>query len=121
MNLVGASDHGSVRGQSEMLIHKLNPSSVNSSNWLLGDVTIDLEYGLKLDLVLQHFSKFMREHPSWPNWNTTSANKYEIHEYDELRGSFNSKLYRDLDLVEQKFSLRATSVITRVCFSFLMK
>ncbi|BBG97665.1 transducin family protein / WD-40 repeat family protein [Prunus dulcis] len=98
-------------GHSENLHAILNPSPINSFNWLSSYVAFDLEFQGKLDLTLQYLSKLVREHPSWvdiafgSSEASTCVKGYENHEYVKVLESFQQKLYTAVHLLEQKFSV----------------
>ncbi|KAI5403179.1 hypothetical protein KIW84_050674 [Lathyrus oleraceus] len=51
----------------DVLSSTLKPWPGKSSNWLSPDVSVHLEFHVKLNLALCYLSKLIREHPSWPD------------------------------------------------------
>jgi hypothetical protein len=106
---------------SDVLSSTLKPLPRKSSNWLSADVSVHLEFHVKLNLALCYLSKLIREHPSWPDTFTESdeeasySEEYMI-QYEKSNDSFKQKLHAGFDLFEQKFSLTPHYLISMVCF-----
>lgn len=116
----GCDDWGMFNnGLSEVLLGRPKASMNSSSNWLSNDASTHLESHYKLDCALQHFSKLIKEHPSWPYSSMGSVGsrsyfEYKMHELKKLLPEFRDKLYAGLEVVEQKFSVDAASLLSMV-------
>ncbi|KAI3441725.1 uncharacterized protein J3R85_001750 [Psidium guajava] len=117
----GGCDHQGMfsNGLSEVLLGRPKESTNSSSNWLSNDVSTHLESHYKLDCALQHFSKLIKEHPSWPyssmgSVGSSSYFEYKMHELKKLLPEFRDKLYAGLEVVQQKFSVDAASLLSKI-------
>ncbi|KAM7276220.1 hypothetical protein ACFE04_018086 [Oxalis oulophora] len=121
LSMHGARDQESISDNRHSLSLSgiLKPSSVDSSNWLSGDVASVLESHAKLNIALQYVSKLMMEHPSWPGSFQTSPcyKDYEIHHYKKLFEDFRFKLYTELKQVDQKFFVPLDNIVHMVMIS----
>lgn len=121
MNILGNANPGNTFdiGHSNIQLGNLVPSR-ESSNWLSGDVALNLECNAKLDLALQHFSTLIREHPSWADTNekwagtATCSREDDSGQFVELLESFKHKLYTEIGHFEQKFSLVPFCLVSKV-------
>ncbi|XP_056160339.1 uncharacterized protein LOC115686969 isoform X2 [Syzygium oleosum] len=116
----GCDDWGMFNnGLSEVLLSRPKASMNSPSNWLSNDASTHLESHYKLDCALQHFSKLIKEHPSWPYSSMGSVGsrsyfEYKMHELKKLLPEFRDKLYAGLEVVEQKFSVDAASLLSMI-------
>lgn len=122
--MLGTADQESELGDGhDVLSSTLKPLPGKSSNWLSADVSVHLEFRIKINLALSYLSKLIREHPSWPDTFTESdgeicdSEEYMM-QYEKSNESFKQKLYTGLDLFEQRFSLTPTYLISMVWFLF---
>jgi hypothetical protein len=119
--MIGTADQENELG--DVLSSTLKPLPGKSSNWLSADLSVHLEFQVKLNLALCYLSKLIREHPSWPDTFTESdgeasyTEEYMI-QYEKSNDSFKQKLYAGFDLFEQRFSLTPCYLISSVCFPF---
>ncbi|XP_061370355.1 uncharacterized protein LOC133313063 [Gastrolobium bilobum] len=119
-SMLGTADQGSELGdRHDVLSTALKPSPRKSSNWLSADVSVHLEFQIKLNLALHYLSKLIREHPSWPdtfaesNEEASYFDEYMM-QYEESVESFKQKLYTGLSLFEQRFSLAPPCLISMI-------
>lgn len=117
----GVCDHQSMfnNGLSEVLLAGPKASTNSSSNWLSNDVSTHLESHYKFDCALQHLTKLIIEHPSWPysSMGSVGSRSYfecKMHELKKLLPEFRDKLYAGLEVVEQKFSVDAASLLSMI-------
>ncbi|KAK7349415.1 hypothetical protein VNO77_06766 [Canavalia gladiata] len=97
----------------------LKPLPRKSSNWLSADVSVHLEFHVKLNLALRYLSKLMGEHPSWPDTSReynleASYSDEDMEQYEKSVENFKHKLYTGLALFEQKFSLAPHCLISMI-------
>ncbi|KAK6239684.1 hypothetical protein QUC31_005153 [Theobroma cacao] len=124
LSILGGTDQENVSdiASSKISLGIWKPSIDDSSNWLLGDVALHLEFYAKLDLALQYISKLIREHPSWPRTSVgsvgvnTCSEDHEI-QYDKLLENFQHKLCTALAQFEQKFLLVSSCLIDMIFVS----
>ncbi|KAK9035763.1 hypothetical protein V6N11_077793 [Hibiscus sabdariffa] len=124
LSMLGGMDRENVSdfACSKTLPGILKPFIGGSSPWLLGDVASHLESYAKFDLALQHISKLMREHPSWPRTSKGSvrvnprSEDYE-NQYDKLLENFQHKLRTGLAQFEHKFSLVPSHLVNMIFVS----
>lgn len=116
-SMLGTADQENELG--DVLSSTLKPLPGKSSNWLSADLSVHLEFQVKLNLALGYLSKLIREHPSWPNTFTESdkeasySEEYMI-QYEKSNDSFKQKLYAGFDLFEQRFSLTPCYLISSI-------
>ncbi|XP_057454842.1 uncharacterized protein LOC130746287 isoform X2 [Lotus japonicus] len=97
----------------------LKPLPRKSSNWLSTDVSVHLEFHIKLNLALCYLSKLIREHPSWPDTASESdgeascSDEYML-QYEKSVESFKQRLYKGLAVFEQRFLLAPSCLISMV-------
>lgn len=117
---------GKDRGSSiDIASHKifhgiLNPFSGGSCNWLLGDVALELESSVKLNMALQYISKVLRDHPRWPLSNLVSSSEmiidkdHDSYQDETQTGEFKRYLNKLLFMFEQKFLLNSVDLANMV-------
>jgi len=123
LSMPGTADQDSELGDNhDVLSNTLKPLPRKGSNWLSANVSMHLEFHIKLNLALCYLSKLIREHPSW--LDTFSENNEEASDSDEYMmyykksvESFKQKLYSGLALFEQRFLLAPHCLIGMVYFS----
>ncbi|PNY04245.1 hypothetical protein L195_g000661 [Trifolium pratense] len=117
LSMLGTADQENELG--DVLSSTLKPLPRKSSNWLSADVSVHLEFHVKLNLALCYLSKLIREHPSWPDTFTESdgdasySEDYMI-QYEKSNDSFKQKLHAGFDLFEQRFSLTPCYLISMI-------
>lgn len=122
LSMLGTADQDNELGdRHDVLSSTLKPLPRKSSNWLSADVSVHLEFHVKLNLSLCYLSKLIREHPSWPDTFTEPDGEASYSEeylilYVKSNENFKQKLYTGLDLLEQKFLLTPCHLISMVCF-----
>ncbi|XP_047147753.1 uncharacterized protein LOC124820153 isoform X1 [Vigna umbellata] len=110
-SMPGTANQDSELGDShDVLSDTLMPLPRKCSNWLSANVSMHLEFHIKLNLALCYFSKLIREHPSWldtfSEYNEEPSDSDEYMKYYEKSvESFKQKLYSGLALFEQRFLL----------------
>jgi len=124
--MIGTADQeGELGDRHDLLSSTLKPLPRKSSNWLSADVSVHLEFHVKLNLALCYLSKLIREHPSWPdtlaeyNLEASYSDEYMM-QYEKSIESVKQKLYTGLVLFEQRFSVAPGCLISMVCFSILV-
>ncbi|XP_027907848.1 uncharacterized protein LOC114167099 isoform X2 [Vigna unguiculata] len=111
LSMPGTADQDSELGDShDVLSDSLMPLPRKGSNWLSANVSMHLEFHIKLNLALCYLSKLIREHPSWldtfSEYNGEASDSEEYMKYYEKSvESFKQKLYSGLALFEQRFLL----------------
>ncbi|KAK7292823.1 hypothetical protein RJT34_15677 [Clitoria ternatea] len=116
VSLHGTADQESELGTShDMLSSILKPLPRKSSNWLSADVSVHLEFHIKLNLSLGYLSKLIREHPSWPDpaaeYNDDSYSDEHMMQYEK---TFKQKLHTGLALFEQRFLLARHCLVSMI-------
>lgn len=116
-SMIGTADQENELG--DVLSSTLKPLPGKSSNWLSADLSVHLEFQVKLNLALCYLSKLIREHPSWPDTFTESDGEASYTEecmiqYEKSNDSFKQKLYAGFDLFEQRFSLTPCYLISSI-------
>ncbi|XP_014492513.1 uncharacterized protein LOC106754956 isoform X1 [Vigna radiata var. radiata] len=110
-SMPGTANQDSELGDShDVLSDTPMPLPRKCSNWLSANVSMHLEFHIKLNLALCYFSKLIREHPSWldtfSEYNEEPSDSDEYMKYYEKSvESFKQKLYSGLALFEQRFLL----------------
>ncbi|KAF6136184.1 hypothetical protein GIB67_001593 [Kingdonia uniflora] len=98
-------NHGYLHGM-------LNVFPENASNWISGDVALQLESNTKLNLALRYISTLIMEHPSWSNPMLESCEPFICsREYEDSLENFQQKLKAGLITSEQKYSLNSVDLI----------
>ncbi|XP_017699904.2 uncharacterized protein LOC103713736 isoform X2 [Phoenix dactylifera] len=98
----------------------LNPFSSGACNWLLGDVALELESNVKLNMALQYISKVLRDHPRWPLSNLVSSRemiiykKHDTYQDETQTGELKHYLNRLLFTFEQKFSSNSVDLANMI-------
>ncbi|KAJ1378686.1 WD40/YVTN repeat-like-containing domain superfamily [Sesbania bispinosa] len=120
LSMLGTADQESELGDGhDVLSSTLKPLPRKSSNWLSADVSVHLEFQIKLNLALCYLSKLIREHPSWPDTPTESngeasySDEYMM-QYEKSVESFKQRLYTGLALFEQRFLLAPSCLISMI-------
>ncbi|KAI5422049.1 uncharacterized protein LOC127076092 isoform X1 [Lathyrus oleraceus] len=116
-SMLGTADQANELG--DVLSSTLKPLPGKSSNWLSADVSVHLEFHVKLNLALCYLSKLIREHPSWPDTfiesdGEGSYSEESMIQYEKSNDSFKQKLYAGFDLLEQKFLLTPCYLISMI-------
>lgn len=120
LSMLGTADQDNELGdRHDVLSSTLKPLPRKSSNWLSADVSVHLEFHVKLNLSLCYLSKLIREHPSWPDTFTEPDGEASYSEeylilYVKSNENFKQKLYTGLDLLEQKFLLTPCHLISMI-------
>lgn len=121
LSMPGTADQESELGDShDVLSSTLKPLPRKCSNWLSANVSVHLEFHIKLNLALCYLSKLIKEHPSWPdtfaeyNGEASYSDEYMM-QYAKSVESFKQKLYTGLALFEQRFLLAPHCLISMVC------
>ncbi|KAK7381980.1 hypothetical protein VNO80_00582 [Phaseolus coccineus] len=111
LSMPGTADQDSELGDNhDVLSNTLKPLPREGSNWFSANVSMHIEYHIKLNLALCYLSKLIREHPSWLdtfseyNEEASDSDKYMMY-YEKSVESFKQKLYSGLALFEQRFLL----------------
>ncbi|ESW07263.1 hypothetical protein PHAVU_010G115000 [Phaseolus vulgaris] len=111
LSMPGTADQDSELGDNhDVLSNTLKPLPREGSNWLSANVSMHLEFHIKLNLALCYLSKLIREHPSWLdtfseyNEEASDSDEYMMY-YEKSVESFKQKLYSGLALFEQRFLL----------------
>lgn len=127
LNMLGTADQGSELGDRHgVLSDTLKPLPRKSFNWLSPDVSVHLEFHIRLNLALQYLSKLIKQHPSWPDFFVESnkeasySDEYML-QYEKSLERFKQRLYTELALFEQRFSLAKSCLISMVCCSSTLK
>lgn len=126
VNIFGTSsqgrilDNGDIGLQNE--VSKLFPG-VNTSNWTSGDIASCIDYHAKLDLAMQYFPSFLKEHPNWGHigmefFGESTNLESENQEYKMLIEDFDQKLAAALLYLEKKFSLIPLHIINKIVLFF---
>jgi len=123
LSMPGTADQDSELGDNhDVLSNTLKPLPREGSNWLSANVSMHLEFHIKLNLALCYLSKLIREHPSWLdtfseyNEEASDSDEYMMY-YEKSVESFKQKLYSGLALFEQRFLLAPHCLIGMVYFS----
>lgn len=120
--MLGTADQESELSENhDVLSSTLKPLPGKCSNWLSANVSVHLEFHIKLNLALRYLSKLLREHPSWPdtyveyNGEASDSDEYAMQDEKSVE-SFKQKLGSGLALFEQRFLLAPHCLISMVCF-----
>ncbi|KAL5998897.1 hypothetical protein ACLOJK_009845 [Asimina triloba] len=104
----GVSDIGRLGALHQIL----NPSMLESPNWLLEDITCHLEYHAKLNLAMQYISKLMVEHPSWLSSGAHACSmEFDAHQYELSTTKVEQMLKMGLTILVQKYSLQLVDLM----------
>ncbi|CAJ1950442.1 unnamed protein product, partial [Sphenostylis stenocarpa] len=120
LSMPGTADQESELGDShDVLSNTLKPLPRKCSNWLSANVSVHLEFHIKLNLALCYLSKLIKEHPSWfdtfAEYNEEASDSDEcLMHYEKSVESFKQKLYRGLALFEQRFLLAPHCLISMI-------
>ncbi|TKY64098.1 DmX protein 2 [Spatholobus suberectus] len=120
LSMLGTADQESELGDShDVLSSTLKPLPRKCSNWLSANVSVHLEFHIKLNLALCYLSKLIREHPSWPDsfaeYSGEASHSDEfMMQYEKSVESFKQKLYTGLALFEQRFLLAPHCIISMI-------
>ncbi|KAK7389790.1 hypothetical protein VNO78_25084 [Psophocarpus tetragonolobus] len=120
LSMPGTADQDSELGDChDVLSSNLKPLPRKSSNWLSPNVSVHMEFHIKLNLALCYLSKLIREHPGWPetfaeyNGEASDSDEYMMH-YEKSVENFKQKLCIGLALFEQRFLLAPRSLINMI-------
>ncbi|KAL3008820.1 hypothetical protein AAZX31_07G052800 [Glycine max] len=120
LSMPGTADQESELGDShDVLSSTLKPLPRKCSNWLSANMSVHLEFHIKLNLALCYLSKLIKEHPSWLdtfaeyNGEASDSDEYMM-QYEKSVESFKQKLYTGLALFERRFLLAPRCLISMI-------